>query len=89
MIAFEIDVNGEKVGVIGIDGGIFSIMLSYVDDGRGLADLNATGTHELVPGNEQYLQWPIPSHLRIGDAMSIRVIETDRPTASEKIEIIS
>ncbi len=75
MVAFELVLNGKRTAVIGLNGGLFNVMVSTVDDGLKSVQVNASGMSEVSSDAEQ-VHWPLPE-LGVGDELTIRIVETD------------
>ena len=90
MICFEISVNGRKVHTIGLPEGLLATYVSYVKHPGSSAkeegpDIVARGQ---TPYDEKLL-WGGFGRLRVGDAVTIRVVESDSPDAPTSRERIA
>jgi hypothetical protein len=74
MIAFEVLVNGARVCTAGAgDTGVLSTIVSSVGK-RQEIKLEVGGLSD-----DAQLKWPVPSTLRVGDEVTVRIVETDQP----------
>ena len=76
MRAFEIHLNGKRLCLAGIDGDcVLTVIVNHVvGDGRNELRLHIGG---LISATEEHVRWKAP-HLRLGDKMALRIVETDR-----------
>ena len=78
MIAFVVSVNGQQVGTYGIgDSGVVSAHVTWVGrppDDPGDLSLSVGG---LDSRTDEQVRWPDPPEIKIGDSITIRVIETN------------
>ncbi|MCI0459986.1 MAG: nucleolar 14 family protein [Gemmataceae bacterium] len=93
MIAFVVSVNGQRVCTIGIgDSGVLGAHVSWSGLPGEPADLRLS-FGGLDTRTDQHIRWPDPPEIKVGDAVTIQVIETDlvdpptdRKTPAELVE---
>jgi hypothetical protein len=74
MIGFEVTLNGRRLCTAGaIDASVLTTIVSFLGK-RNELELEIGG---LV--DEAHLKWPSPGSLAVGDEVTVRIIETDRP----------
>ncbi|MBN9517644.1 hypothetical protein J0H58_03850 [bacterium] len=77
MIAFVVSVNGQRVGTIGIgDSGVLTAHMTWVGRPGEAGDLDL-GIGGLDSRTDEHLRWPDPPEIRVGDTVTIQVIETE------------
>jgi hypothetical protein len=82
MLALEIQINGKKVCTGGIEKlNILSAMVHW-HISRDKLDLDVHGMTE-EKGYAEHLRW-LQQKLDIGDEVTIRVVDTDKPTKPKK-----
>lgn len=91
MICFDVYVNGEKLCRAGKDDlRVMTCILSWGKTGRDDEDLalSVGGLAVLESGGNAHSRWPELSNFRIGDEISIRIVDADDPDepADETIE---
>ena len=83
MIAFVVSVNGQRVGTIGVgDNGVLGAHVSWSGHSGEPGNLNL-GFGGLDSGTDEHIRWPDPPKIKVGDTITIQVIETvtvDMPT---------
>jgi hypothetical protein len=74
MIGFEVSLNGRRLCVAGAnDASVLTAILSFVSK-RNELELEIGGL-----AGEAHLKWPSPGRLGVGDEVTVRIVETDRP----------
>jgi hypothetical protein len=77
MIAFVVSVNGKRVGTIGVgDSGLLGAHVSWSGDSGEPGNLNLD-FGGLDSRTNEHVRWPDPPEIKIGDTITIQVIETD------------
>lgn len=77
MIALVVSVNGERVGTIGVgDSGVISAHVSWSGH-PGQPDSLDLGIGGLDSRTDEHIRWPEPPEIKVGDTITIQVIETD------------
>lgn len=77
MIAFEVTVNGVRVGTIGVgDNGYLTATIHWVGT-DGVSSEVGMGYGGIDARTDEHVYWPRPPDLNVGDVVSIRIIETD------------
>jgi hypothetical protein len=77
MIAFVVSVNGQRVCTIGVgDSGILGAHVSWVGRPEEPGDLEL-GIGGLDTRTDEHVRWPHPPEIKVGDTVTIQVIETD------------
>jgi hypothetical protein len=77
MIAFVVSVNGQRVCTIGVgDSGVLGAHVSWVGRPGEAGDLDL-GVGGLDSHTDEHIGWPDPPEIKVGDTVSIQVIETD------------
>jgi hypothetical protein len=77
MIALVVSVNGQRVGTIGVgESGVVSAHVSWSGHSgeQGNLDLGIGG---LDSRTDEHIRWPQPPEIKVGDTITIQVIETD------------
>ena len=95
MIAYEVRVNRKKVTTAGLQaGGVVSLIANWVSrppdvtwkkGGDWDASFRVGGLQEGGRGLDEYLTW-FRKDLRIGDEITIRLVEVDRAAKPKHIE---
>jgi hypothetical protein len=75
MIGFEVSVNGRRVCTAGAGEGLLTAIVSSVAS-RSELKLEVGGLLE-----DAHLAWATPPSLGVGDEVTVRVVETDKPDA--------
>jgi hypothetical protein len=77
MIAFVVKVNEQCVGTIGIgDSGVLNTIVSWLGRTGEPGDLHLS-IGGLDTHTDEHVRWSDPPEIKIGDTVSIQVIETD------------
>jgi hypothetical protein len=77
MIAFVVSVNGERAGTIGVgDSGVLSAIVRWAGGAGEPGDLGLD-IGGLDTRTNEHIRWPHPPEIKVGDAITIQVIETD------------
>jgi hypothetical protein len=77
VIAFVVSVNGQHVRTIGIgDSGVLSSHVTWVGWPGEVGNLDL-GISGLDSQTDEHLRWPEPPEIKVGDTVTIQVIETD------------
>ena len=74
MLAFEVTLNAQRLCIAGAnDASVLTAILSFVAK-RDELELEIGGL-----ADEAHLTWPSAGHLSLGDEVTVRIVETDRP----------
>ena len=74
MIGFEVTLNGRRLCIAGANhANVLTAILSFVEK-RNELELEIGGLLD-----EAQLKWPSPGRLGLGDEITVRIVETDRP----------
>ena len=74
MIGFEVTLNGRRLCIAGAkQANVLTAILSFVEK-RNELELEIGGL-----ADEAHLKWPSPGRLSLGDEITVRIVETDRP----------
>ena len=77
MIAFVISVNGQRIGTIGVgDSGVLGAHVSWSGHSGEPGNLDL-GIGGLDSRTDEHIRWPDPPEIKVGDTITIQVIETD------------
>lgn len=77
MIAFVISLNGQQVGTIGVgDSGVLSAHVTWTGRPEEPGDLDL-GIGGLDTRTDEHIRWPRPPEIKVGDTVTIQVIEAD------------
>ncbi len=77
MIAFIVSVNGQRVCTIGVgDSGVLGAHVSWSGGSGEAGDLDL-GIGGLDTRTDEHIRWPHPPEIKVGDTVSVQVIETD------------
>jgi hypothetical protein len=77
MIAFVVSVNGQRVATIGVgDSGVLSAIVRWAGRAGEAGDLGLD-IGGLDTRTDEHIRWPDPPEIKVGDTITIQVIETD------------
>lgn len=77
MIALVVSVNGQRVCTVGVgDSGVISAHVNWVGRAGEPGDLDL-GIGGLDSRTDEHIRWPRPPEIKVGDTVTIQVIETD------------
>jgi hypothetical protein len=77
MIAFVVAVNGQRICTVGVgDSGVLSAHVSWTGRAGKPGDLDL-GIGGLDTRTEEHIRWPPPPEIKVGDSVTIQVIEMD------------